>query len=148
VELLEGCKRVGCKWVFKTKRDSQGNIERYRARLVAKGFTHKDGIDYKETFSPISKKYSFRIIMALVSHYDLELHQMDVKTAFVNGDLEEDVYMDQPVGFAEEGKEHMVCKLKRSIYGLKQASRQWYLKFNDTIVSFGLRKTLLISVYI
>ena len=148
MELLEGCKRVGCKWVFKTKRDSQGNIERYRARLVAKGFTHKDGIDYKETFSPISKKYSFRIIMALVSHYDLELHQMDVKTAFVNGDLEEDVYMDQPVGFAEEGKEHMVCKLKRSIYGLKQASRQWYLKFNDTIVSFGLRKTLLISVYI
>ena len=78
--------------------------------------------------------------MALVAHYDLELHQMDVKTAFLNGDLEEDVYMDQPVGFAEEGKEHMVCKLKRSIYGLKQASRQWYLKFNDTIVSFEFKE--------
>ena len=78
--------------------------------------------------------------MALVSHYDCELHQMDVKTAFLNEDLEEDVYMDQPVGFAEEGKEHMVCKLKRSIYGLKQASRQWYLKFNDTIVSFGFKE--------
>ena len=140
VELPEGCKRVGCKWVFKTKRDSQGNIERYKARLVAKGFTQKDGIDYKETFSPVSKKDSFRIIMALVAHYDLELHQMDVKTTFLNGDLEEDVYMDQPVGFAEEGKEHMVCKLKRSIYGLKQASRQWYLKFNDTIVSFGFKE--------
>jgi len=73
--------------------------------------------------------------MALVAHYDLELHQMDVKTAFLNGDLEEDVYMDQLVGFIEEGKEHMVCKLKKSIYGLKQASKQWYLKFNDTIVS-------------
>jgi len=142
VELPERCKRVGCKWIFKTKRDSQGNIERYKARLVAKGFIQKDGIDYKETFSSVSKKDSFRIIMALVAHYDLELHQMDVKTAFLNGDLEEDVYMDQPVGFAKEGKEHMVCKLKRSIYGLKQASRQWYLKFNDTIVSFGFKENI------
>ena len=134
------CKRVGCKWVFKTKRDSQGNIECYKVCLVAKGFTQKDGIDYKETFLLVSKKNSFRIIMALVAHYDLELHQMDVKTAFLNGDLEEDVYMDQLMGFAEEGKEHMVCKLKRLIYGLKQASRQWYLKFNDTIVSFGFKE--------
>jgi len=140
VELPEGCKRVGCKWVFKTKRDSQGNIEHYKVRLVAKGFTQKDGIDYQETFSLVSKKDSFRIIMALVVHYDLELHQMDVKTAFLNGDLEEDVYMGQPVRFTKEGKEHMVCKLKRSIYGLKQASRQWYLKLNDTIVSFGFKE--------
>ena len=78
--------------------------------------------------------------MALVAHYDLELHQMDVKTAFLNGNLNEEVYMDQPMGFIEKGKEHMVCKLKRSIYGLKQASRQWYLKFNDTIVSFGFKE--------
>jgi len=140
VELREGCKRVGCKWVFKTKRDSLGNIEHYKTQLVAKGFTQNDGIDYKETFLPISKKDSLRIIMALVAHYDLELHQMDVKTAFLNEDLEEDVYMDQPVGFSEEGKEHMVCKLKRSIYGLKQASRQWYLQFNDTIMSFGFKE--------
>ena len=123
VELPKGCKRVGCKWVFKTKRDSIGNIERYKARLVAKGFTQKDGIDYKETFSPVSKKDSLRIIMALVAHYDLELHQMDVKTAFLNGNLEEEIYMDQPEGFSVKGKEHMVCKLKKSIYGLKQASR-------------------------
>ena len=137
VELPEGYKKVGCKWVFKTKRDSNGNIERHKARLVAKGFTQKGGIDYKETFSPVSKKDSLRIIMALVAHYDLELHQMDVKTAFLNGSLEEEVYMDQPEGFSTKGKEHMVCKLKKSIYGLKQASRQWYLKFNDTITSFG-----------
>ena len=142
VELPKGCKRVGCKWVFKTKRDSIGNIERYKARLVAKGFTKKDGIDYKETFSPVSKKDSLRIIMALVAHYDLELHQMDVKTAFLNGNLEEEIYMDQPEGFSVKGKEHMVCKLKKSIYGLKQASRQWYLKFNDTITSFGFQENI------
>lgn len=137
VELPQGSKRVGCKWVFKTKHDSKGNIERYKARLVAKGYTQKDGIDYKETFSPVSKKDSLRIVMALVAHYDLELHQMDVKTAFLNGDLEEEVYMDQPEGFLTTGKDNLVCKLKKSIYGLKQASRQWYLKFNDTITSFG-----------
>ncbi|KAA0045169.1 Retrovirus-related Pol polyprotein from transposon TNT 1-94 [Cucumis melo var. makuwa] len=89
VELPKESKRVGCKWVFKTKRDSNGNIERYKARLVAKGYTQKDGIDYKKTFSPVSKKDSLRIIMAWVAHYDLELHQMDVKTAFLNGNLDE-----------------------------------------------------------
>jgi len=78
--------------------------------------------------------------MTLVAHYDLELHQMHVKTTFLNKDLEEDIYMDQLVGFTKEGKEHMVCKLERSIYELKQASRQWYLKFNDIIVSFEFTK--------
>ena len=77
-----GSKWVSCKWVFKTKQDSKGNIERYKARLVAKCYTQKDGIDYKETYSPVSKKDSLRIVIALVAHYDLELHQMDVKTAF------------------------------------------------------------------
>jgi len=136
VELPKDCKRVGCKWVFKTKRDSHGNFKCYTARLVAKEFTQKDDIDYKKTFSPVSRKDSFRIIMAIIVIYDLELHQMDVKTSFHNGDLEENVYMDQPMGFSEE---HMMCKLKKSIYSLKQASRQWYLKFNDTIVSFGFK---------
>ena len=98
--------------------------------------------DYKETFSPVSKKDSLRIIMSLVAQYDLELHQMDVKIAFLNGDIEEEIYMDQPEGFSMEGKDHMVCKLKKSIYGLKQASRQWYLKFNDTITSFGFQENI------
>jgi len=78
--------------------------------------------------------------MALVAHYDLELNQMDVKTVFLNGDIEENVYMDQPMGFSVKGKEHMVCKLKKLIYGLKQAFCQWYLKFNDTIVSFEFKE--------
>ena len=92
VKLPEGVKPIGCKWIFKTKRDSKGNIERYKARLVAKGFTQRLGIDYKETFSPVSSKDSLRTIMALVAHFDLELHQMDVKTAFLNGDVEETIY--------------------------------------------------------
>ena len=86
-----------------------------------------------------------RIILALVAHYDLELHQMDVKTAFLNGDLDEEVYMNQPKGFLAHGKEDMVSKLKKSIYGLKQASRQWYIKFNGTVTTYGLSRMPLIS---
>jgi transposase InsO family protein len=119
VELPNGAKAIGCKWVFKTKKDSLGNIERYKARLVAKGFTQKEGIDYTETFSPVSKKDSLRVIMALVAHFDLELQQMDVKTAFLNGDLEEEVYMKQPEGFPSSDGEQLVCKLKKSIIRFK-----------------------------
>ena len=96
VKLPNGVKPVGCKWVFKTKKDSQGNIERHKARFVAKGFTQREGIDYTKTFFPVSKKDSLRIIMALVAHFDFDLHQMDVKTTFLNGNLEEEVYMNQP----------------------------------------------------
>ena len=129
-------KVIGCKWVFKTKKDSLGNIERYEARLVTKGFTQDERIDYKKTFSSISKKDSFRIIMALVAHFDLELQQMDVKMAFLNGNLDEEVYIKQLEGFSFRYGEHLVCKLKKSIYGLKQTSHQWYLKFHDVISLF------------
>ena len=98
-------------------------MERFKARLVAKRYSQRGGIDYKETFSLVSTKDSFRVIRAIVTHFDLELHQMDVKTAFLNGDLHEDVYMVQPIGFEEVNKEGLVCKLNKSIYGLKQASR-------------------------
>jgi hypothetical protein len=113
-EIPKGAKTVGCKWVYKTKYDSKGNIERFKARLMAKCFTQREGIDYTEIFSPVSCKDSLRIIMALVAHYDLELHQMDVKTAFLNEDLLENVYMAQP--------------------------KQWYLKFDETIRSFGFKE--------
>ena len=101
------------------KKDSLGNIERHKARLVAKGFNQREGIDYTKTFFPVSKKDSLRIIMALVAHFDFDLHQMDVKTAFLNGNLEEEVYMKQPEGFSSSESEHLVCKLKKSIYGFK-----------------------------
>ena len=136
----KGAKTVDCKWVYKTKLDSQENIERYKARLVAKGFMQREEIDYNEIFSLVSCKVSFRIIMTLMAHYDLELHQMDMKTAFLNGDLEENIYMAQPKGFVIEGKERMGCCLKKSIYRLKQASRQWYLKFDQTIRNFGFKR--------
>jgi transposase InsO family protein len=142
VPLPSGKRPIGCKWIFKTKRDSKGNVEKYKARLVAKGFTQKEGIDYKETFSPVSLKDSLRIILALVAHFDLELHQMDVKTAFLNGDIEETMYMVQPENYVSGDAKSMVCKLKKSIYGLKQASRQWYYKFHKVIASFGFETNL------
>ena len=140
--MSEGAKPIGCKWIFKTKKDSKGNMERYKARLVAKGFTQKEGINYKETFSPVSSKDSFRIIMALVTHFNLELHQMDVKIAFLNGDIDETIYMVQLENFVSKDPKNMVCKLKKSIYGLKQASRQWYYKFHQVIISFGFEMNL------
>jgi hypothetical protein len=114
-EIPKGAKIVGCKWVYKIKRDSKGNIDRFKARLVAKGFTQIEEIDYNEIFSPVSSKDSFRIIMPLVVHYNLELHQMDVKTTFLNGDLYENVYMAQPKVFVVEGNEGLGCHLTKSI---------------------------------
>jgi hypothetical protein len=122
------------------KCDSRGNIKRFKARLMAKGFTQREGIDYTETFSTVSFEDSLRIIMTLVVHYDLELHQMDVKTTLLNGDLLENIYMAEPKGFVMKGKKHIRCHLKKSIYGLKQASRQWYLKFDETIRNFGFKE--------
>jgi high-affinity K+ transport system ATPase subunit B len=103
-EIPKGAKIVGCKWVYKTKFDSNGNVEKYKARLVAKGFTQREGVDYNDIFSPVSFKDSFRIIMALVAHFDLELHQMDVNTVFLNGDLQENVYMKNPRVFSWRGR--------------------------------------------
>jgi hypothetical protein len=140
VDLPKGAVAIGCKGVYKTRRDASGNVERYKARLVAKGFTQNEGIDYYETFSQVSKKDSFRIIMALVAHFDQELHQMEVKTALLNGDLEDKVYMKQPEGFDEDSKR--ACKLRKSIYGLKHASCQWYIKFHKVITSFRFIENL------
>ena len=135
VDLPPGRKAIGNKWVLKIKRKADGSIERYKARLVAKGYTQREGVDYEETFSPVVRFASIRMILAIVAHLDLELYQMDVKTAFLNGELDEEIYMDQPESFVVVGQENKVCKLQRSIYGLKQSSRQWYLRFHRAITS-------------
>ena len=141
VEAPKGVKPIGCKWIYKRKRGSDGKVETFKARLVAKGYTQKEGIDYEETFSPVAMLKSIRILLAVAASLDYEIWQMDVKTAFLNGNLNEDIYMQQPEGFKTKGKEHMVCKLQRSIYGLKQASRSWNIKFDQAITSFGFEKS-------
>ncbi|PIK49150.1 polyprotein [Apostichopus japonicus] len=128
-ELPEGRKAVGSKWVFKVKSCADGSVERYKARLVAQGFSQKFGVDYDETFCPVIRFESVRNVLALSVQNDLKVHQMDVTTAFLNGKLNEEVFMKQPDGFVVQGKEHLVCKLKRSIYGLKQSPRCW----NETL---------------
>ncbi|KAL0407607.1 UNVERIFIED_CONTAM: Retrovirus-related Pol polyprotein from transposon TNT 1-94 [Sesamum radiatum] len=137
VDLPAGRKTIGNKWVLKVKRKADGSIDKFKARLVAKGYTQREGIDYEETFSPVVRFASVRLILAIVAHLDLELFQMDVKTAFLNGELDEEIYMDQPEGFQEMGQKRKVCRLKRSIYGLKQSSRQWYYRFHRAITSMG-----------
>jgi transposase InsO family protein len=139
--LPAGRKAIGSKWVFKIKYDSKGNIEKYKARLVAKGYSQMEGIDYNETFAPVAKFNSIRILISLAAKYDLELHQMDVKTAFLNGNLEEEIYMQQPEAFIEQGKENKVCRLQKSIYGLKQAGRSWYKKIDDFFLKLGFQRT-------
>ena len=123
--LPAGKKAIGSKWVYKVKTNSDGSIERYKARLVAKGFNQKFGSDYDETFCPVVRLESLRNLIALSAKHKLQLHHVDVHTAFLNGTLQEEVYMEQPVGYVRKGEEHLVCRLKKSIYGLKQGSRCW-----------------------
>ena len=124
VQLPKGKKAIGCKWVYTKKEGIAGkdNI-RFKARLVAKVNAQKEGIDYNEVFSPVVKHTSIRILFALVAQFDLELAQLDVKTVFLRGDLEEEIYMSQPDGFKVAGKENWACKLNKSLYGLKQSPR-------------------------
>lgn len=132
-KLPKGKKALKNKWVFKLKKDGE-KLVKYKARLVVKGFGQKKGIDFDEIFSPVVKMTSIRVVLGLVASLDLELEQLDVKTTFLHGDLEEEIYMVQPEGFEVRGKEHMVCRLKKSLYGLKQAPRQWYKKFDSFMV--------------
>ncbi|GKV24632.1 hypothetical protein SLEP1_g34217 [Rubroshorea leprosula] len=140
VQLPEGRKAIGCRWIYKLKKDSKGNIERYKARLVIKGYAQKPGIDFDEVFSPVVRMTTIRVVLALAASLDLELEQLDVKTAFLHGDLNEEIYMTQPEGFVEENNRSLVCRLNKSLYGLKQAPRCWYKQFDSFIVSLGFHR--------
>ncbi|GJR48129.1 retrotransposon protein, putative, ty1-copia subclass [Tanacetum coccineum] len=142
VDLPPGCKTVGSKWLFKKKTDMDGIVHTYKARLVAKGYTQLYGVDYEETFSPVADIRAIRILISIAAFYDYEIWQMDVKTAFLNGYLDEDIYMVQPEGFVDPNHPRKVCKLQRSIYGLKQASRSWNKRFDEEIKRFGFAQNL------
>ena len=134
----QGRKVITCKWVFKKKEGlSPAEGIKYKARVVARGFHQKEGVDYNEIFSPVVRHTSIRVLLAIVAHQDLELEQLDVKTAFLHGELEEEIYMTQPDGFQVPGKEDYVCKLKKSLYGLKQSPRQWYKRFDSYMIEIG-----------
>ena len=137
VDLPTGANLVGSKWVFKTKRKANGEVDKYKARLVAQGYTQEAGVDYDEVYAPVVKYKSIRAFLAIWNQLDLEIHQMDVVAAYLNGDLTEDIYMQQPEGFVDSKYPNKVCKLRKSLYGLKQSARCWnekidaYLKSSD-----------------
>ena len=139
VDLPPGSKPLGYKWIFKKKMKADGSIDKYKARLVVKGYRQKEGLDYFDTYSPVTRITSIRMLIAIASLNRLEIHQMDVKTAFLNGELDEEIYMEQPEGFIAPGQERKVCKLVKSLYGLKQAPKQWHEKFDNVMLSNGFK---------
>jgi hypothetical protein len=137
----EGKSIVTSKWIYKIKHAADDNIEKYKARFVARGFSQREGKDYDETFALVAKYISIRSIIAITSAMGWKLHQMDVNTAFLNDVIEEEVYIEQPQGFVIHGKESHVCKLKKALYGLKQAPRAWCAKIDSYLMSLGFTKS-------
>ncbi|KAJ0746343.1 putative RNA-directed DNA polymerase [Helianthus annuus] len=141
VDLPKGRKPIGCKWVYKIKYKANGEIERYKARLVAKGFSQKEGVDFGETFSPVVKMVTVRIILKLAVNNEWPLYQLDINNAFLYGSLTEDVYMSLPLGYFNNDK-NKVCKLVKSLYGLKQAPRKWNEKLTSVLLNMGFKQSL------
>lgn len=140
-KLQHNRKNIGTKWVYKTKHHSDGSIERHKGRLVAKGFTQRYFIYYGETFAPLACQEIIMMSISLVAQNKWRIHHMDVKSAFLNGCLEEETYVEQPQGFVVQGKGHPVYKMKQTFYGLKQAPRAWYARINRYFQENGFIKS-------
>ena len=141
VNLPTGQKLVGCIWVFTLKYKADGSLERYKARLVAKGYTQTYGVDYQETFAPVAKMNTVRILLSLAANYGWNLQQFDVKNAFLHGDLEEEIYREIPPGFGTNQAMNKVCKLRKALYGLKQSPRAWFGRFSKAAINMGYRRS-------
>lgn len=140
-DLPNGKNVVGLKWIFKTKYHADGSVQKHKERLVAKGYSQQQGIDYEEIFSPVARFETIRLIFALAAQLKWPLYQLDVKSAFLNGELEEGVYVAQPQGFEISGQEGKVYQLKKALYGLKQAPHAWYSKINSYFVQNGFERS-------
>jgi hypothetical protein len=138
--LPAGHRPIGLKWVFKIKRDEKGNIAKHKARLVAKGYVQQPGVDFEEVFAPVARMESVRVLLAVAAHQDWLVHHMDVRSTFLNGELEEDVYVLQPPGFIAVGHEGKVLKLKKAPYGLRQAPRAWNTKLDASLRDIGFTR--------
>lgn len=140
MELPEGAKKVGVKWVYKTKLKENGEVDKYKARLVVKGYAQEYGVDYTEVFAPVARMETIRLVVALAAQKGWPIYQLDVKSAFLHGELNETVYVDQPCGYVQKGNEHKVYKLKKVLYGLKQAPRAWYSRIEAYFLKEGFEK--------
>nr|KAJ0204663.1 hypothetical protein LSAT_V11C500280120 [Lactuca sativa] len=138
-DLPKGRRPIGSKWIFKKKYHPDGSISAYKARLVAKCYRQREGIDYFDTYAPVARISSIRTLIAISALKGLYIQQMDVKTAFLNGYLKEEIYLEQPEGFVIPGQENKVCRLVKSLYGLKQAPKQWHERFDTTVTAFGFQ---------
>ncbi|KAI3736061.1 hypothetical protein L6452_15593 [Arctium lappa] len=138
--LPRGHRAIGLKWVFKLKKDAAGNVTKHKARLVAKGYVQQKGVDLEEVFAPVARLETIRTLLALAAVDGWKVHHLDVKSTFLNGDLQEEVYVSQPDGFAIEGKEHMVYRLNKALYGLRQAPRAWNIRLDKTLKELGFQR--------
>ncbi|KAL4284533.1 hypothetical protein GQ457_16G014010 [Hibiscus cannabinus] len=139
--LPEGHKSIGVKWVYKTKTNKEGQLEKYKARLVAKGYKQRQGIDYDKVFAPVARIETIRLLTAVAAQNKWKIYQMDVKSAFLNGYLEEEVYIEQPPGYIKQGHEDKVYCLKKALYRLKQAPRAWNTRIDEYFQKNGFIKS-------